>query len=128
ASVLEDRGEILSALLLQYYGGRPAIPREICLPVDIEDREALEQLLAEKAGHRVAVKVPQRGERAQVLAMAETNAREEAERQTTNTERSDRTMELLGRLLGMGETPRWLESYDISNTGGEDIVASMVVF
>ena len=128
ASVLEDRGEILSALLLQYYGGRPAIPKEICLPVDIEDREALEQLLAEKAGHRVAVKVPQRGERAEVLFMAETNAREEAERQTTNTERSDRTMELLGRLLGLGETPRWLESYDISNTGGEDIVASMVVF
>ncbi len=128
ASVLEDRGEILSALLLQYYGGRPAIPKEICIPVDIEDREALEQLLAEKAGHKVVVKIPQRGERAEVLSMAETNAREEAERQTTNTERADKTMELLGKLLGLGETPKWMESYDISNTGGEDIVASMVVF
>ena len=120
ASVLEDRGEILSALLLQYYGGRPAIPKEICIPVDIEDREALEQLLAEKAGHKVVVKIPQRGERAEVLSMAETNAREEAERQTTNTERSDKTMELLGKLLGLGEPPKWMESYDISNTGGED--------
>src|SRR5699024_7203154 len=92
ASVLEDRGEILSALLLQYYGGRPAIPKEICIPVDIEDREALEQLLAEKVGHKVVVKIPQRGERAEVLSMAETNAREEAERQTTNTERADKTM------------------------------------
>ena len=128
ASVLEDRGEILSALLLQYYGGRPAVPKEICIPVEIEDRESLEQLLAEKAGHKVTVKVPQRGERAEVLAMAETNAREEAERQTTNTERADKTMELLGRLLDLGETPQWMESYDISNTGGEDIVASMVVF
>ena len=105
ASALDDPGEILSALLLQYYGGRSVLPKEICIPVAIEDQEVLEQLLAEKAGHKVALRVPQRGERAQVLAMAETNAREEAERQTTNTERSDRTMELLGRLLGMGETP-----------------------
>ena len=128
ASALDDPGEILSALLLQYYGGRSVLPREICIPVVIEDQEVLEQLLAEKAGHKVALRVPQRGERAQVLAMAADNAREEAECQTTQAERADKTLELLGRMMDLEEPPEWLESYDISNTGGEDIVASMVVF
>ena len=128
ASALDDPGEILSALLLQYYGGRSVLPKEICIPVASEDQEVLEQLLAEKAGHKVALRVPQRGERAQVLAMAADNAREEAERQTTQAERADKTLELLGRMMDLEEPPEWLESYDISNTGGEDIVASMVVF
>ena len=128
ASALEDPGEILSALLLQYYGDRNALPKEICIPVEIEDQEVLEQLLAEKAAHKVAIKVPQRGERAQVLQMAADNAREEAERQTSSQERSDKTLELLAKLLGLDAPPEWMESYDISNTGGSDIVASMVVF
>ena len=128
ASALDDPAEILSALLLQYYGGRSVLPREICPPEAIEDQEVLEQLLTEKAGHRVTLRVPQRGERAQVLQMAETNAREEAERQTSSQERADRTLELLGKLLGLEEAPSFLESYDISNTGADDIVASMVVF
>lgn len=128
ASAAEDEGEILSALLLQYYGGRTALPREICIPAGIEDQEVLEQLLTEKAGHKVTVKVPQRGERAQVLRMAEANAREEAERQTTAQERTDRTLELLGKMMGLEQPPEWMESYDISNTGADDIVASMVVF
>ncbi len=125
---LEAEGEILSALLLQYYGSRRVLPREICIPAAIEDQEVLEQLLSEQAGHKVAIKVPHRGERAQVMRMAADNAREEAERQTSSQERSDRTLELLAKLLGLASPPEWLESYDISNTGADDIVASMVVF
>ena len=60
--------------------------------------------------------------------MAEANAREEAERVTTNEERADRTLELLGRMLGLEAGPEWMEAYDISNTGSSDIVASMTVF
>ena len=128
ASAVEDEGEILSALLLQYYGNRGVLPKEICIPVEIEDREVLEQLFTEKARHKVSVKVPQRGERVQVLRMAADNAREEAERQTSVQERTDKTLELLGKFMGLEKAPEWLESYDISNTGAEDIVASMVVF
>ena len=128
ASGLEEEAEILSALLLQYYGGKPGLPREICISAEIEDQEVLEQLLTEQAGHKVSLRVPQRGERVQVLQMAAANAREEAERQTTNQERIDKTLELLGKMLGLPEAPVWMESYDISNTGAEDIVASMVVF
>ena len=128
AASLDEDPEILSALLLQYYGGKAVAPREICIPAEIEDQEVLEQLLSEQARHKVTLRVPQRGERAQVLQMAAANAREEAERQTTSQERSDKTRELLGKMLGLPETPEWMESYDISNTGADDIVASMVVF
>ena len=128
ANAAGDEGEILSALLLQYYGGRSVFPKEICIPCELEDQEVLEQLLAEKAGHKVVLRVPQRGERVEVLRMAADNAREEAERQTTAAERTDRTLELLGKLMGLPKAPEWMESYDISNTGADDIVAGMVVF
>ena len=128
AHAVGDNEEILSALLLQYYGERSVLPREIDIPTEIEDRAVLAQLLAEKAGHSVTIRVPQRGERAEVLRMAADNAREEAERQTTAAERTDRTLELLGNLMGLEKAPDWIESYDISNTGAEDIVGAMVVF
>lgn len=127
-NALEDEGEILSALLLQYYGERQVMPQEIWLPAAIDDQEALEQLLTEQAGHKVLLRIPQRGERVQMLAMANDNAREEAERQTTQLERRNRTLVLLGKLLGLDAPPERIESYDISNTGGEEIVASMVVY
>ena len=128
ASATGDESEILSALLLQYYGARSVFPKEICIPAEIADQEVLGQLLSEKAGHKVTIRVPQRGERAEVLRMAADNAREEAERQTTNAERTDRTLELVGKLMNLEKAPEWLESYDISNTGADDIVAAMVVF
>ena len=106
---LEAEGEILSALLLQYYGSRRVLPREICIPAAIEDQEVLEQLLSEQAGHKVAIKVPQRGERAQVMRMAADNAREEAERQTSSQERSDRTLELLAVAAGVAGVLRHLQ-------------------
>ncbi|MBR3703872.1 MAG: excinuclease ABC subunit UvrC [Oscillospiraceae bacterium] len=128
AGAAGEDGEILSALLLQYYGEKSVFPREICIPAEIEDQEVLEKLLSEKAGRKVTIRVPQRGERAEVLRMAADNAREEAERQTTAAERTDRTLELLGKLMGLEQAPEWMESYDISNTGADDIVAAMVVF
>ena len=128
APAQEEEGEMLAALLLQYYGERTALPREILLPWEIEDMDAFAQLLTEASGHRVRVGVPQRGEKAELMAMAAQNAREEAERQTTKEEREDRTLSLLTKMLGLPEVPRRMEAYDISNTGGSDIVASMTVF
>ncbi len=124
----EEEAEMLAALLLQYYGERTALPREILLPCEIEDLNALSQLLTEASGHKVRLAVPQRGEKAELMAMAAQNAREEAERQTTKEEREDRTLVLLTKMLGLPEAPRRMEAYDISNTGGSDIVASMTVF
>ena len=128
AGAEEDEGEILSAVLRQYYEGRGAVPREICVAALPEDREALEEVLAQGCGHKVSLRVPRRGQRAELLRMAQNNAREETERVTSETERTNKTLEQLGDLAGLSHAPRRIEAYDISNTGSADMVASMVVF
>ena len=85
-------------------------------------------MLTSRAGHRVTLRVPQRGEKAELLAMAERNAREEVERVTTAAEREDKTLRSLAAMCGLSAAPKRMESYDISNTGASDIVASMVVY
>ena len=66
--------------------------------------------------------------RQDLIRLANQNAAEEVERATTREERQNKLLEALGRMLGLPEAPRRMESYDISNTGADDIVASMVVF
>ena len=124
----EERSEIVSSFLSQYYAGRGNLPRVILLPCEIEGREALAQMLTEAAGRKVEVLVPQRGDKVRLVELAEKNAANEAERATTKEERIYKKMELMGSLLGLKQTPHRIEAYDISNTGASDIVASMTVF
>ena len=128
AAADESESAILSAVLSQYYLDRGIFPSEILLPCPLEDQDVFAQLLTEKAGHKVTVRLPQRGEKADLLRMAVRNAAEEVERITTESERTSKTLEQLGALAGLTEPPRRLEAYDISNTGSADMVASMVVF
>lgn len=128
AAADQEEADILSAVLSQYYLDRQALPREILVPCELEDMDTFAALLTGRAGHRVILRVPQRGERAELLRMARRNAREEVERITSDAERTGKTLEQLGALAGLAEAPRRLESYDISHTAGQDMVASMVVF
>ena len=128
ASCDETAEEMLSAVTAQYYVPRALLPHEILLPQDSGECEGLSEVLTRRAGHKVWVHVPQRGEKAELLAMAERNAREEAERAATAAEREERTLDLLARMTGLPRPPQRLESFDISNTGASDIVASMVVY
>ncbi len=124
----EDRADILSALVGQYYGGRGRLPRQILLPCELEDAVPLMRLLSGQAGHRVELVTPQRGAKMDLIRLANKNAVEEVERWTTREERQSKLMELLGRMLDLDAPPRRIESYDISNQGADDIVASMVVY
>ena len=124
----ESEEEMLAAVTSQYYLPRAMLPREILLSADSGDCAELSEVLTQRAGHKVWVHVPQRGEKAELLAMAARNAREEAERATSAAERSDHTLMTLARMTGLDAPPERMESYDISNTGGSDIVASMVVY
>ena len=124
----ETEADTLSALLSQYYLPRGVLPREILLPFAVDELSGLETVLTSRAGHRVTLRVPQRGEKAELLAMAERNAREEVERVTTAAEREDKTLRSLAAMCGLSAAPKRMESYDISNTGASDIVASMVVY
>ena len=128
AAADESESAILSAVLSQYYLDRGVFPSEILLPCPLEEQEVFAQLLTERAGHRVTVRLPQRGEKADLLKMARRNAEEEVERITSEAERTYKTLEQLGALAGLDHAPHRLEAYDISNTGSADMVASMVVF
>ena len=123
-----DRAEAIGSLVKQYYMTRGAAPKEILLPEPMEDAELFEELLQQTYGKRVHIRVPQRGDGVQLVSMAERNAREEAERITTREERARGTLIQLQQLLHLPEFPARLEAYDISNTAGTDIVASMTVF
>ena len=129
APMEEGEAEMLSALTAQYYLPRAILPHEILLPFETEGYcDDLSEVLTKRAGHKVWVHVPQRGEKAELRAMAQRNAAEEAERATTAEERTAHTLELLGKLLDLPTPPKRMESFDISNTGKSDIVASMVVY
>ena len=128
--VEEDEEEILSSLVREYYGGRTRtrLPRQILLPCELADQVPLTRMLSEQVGSRVELVTPQRGAKMDLIRLANQNAAEEVERATTREERQNKLLEALGRMLGLPEAPRRMESYDISNTGADDIVASMVVF
>ena len=128
APIEETEEEMLSALTAQYYLPRAILPHEILLPFDTGECEDLSEVLTKRAGHKVWVHVPQRGEKADLRAMAQRNAQEEAERATSAAERVAHTLEVLGKMLDLPAPPGRMESFDISNTGKSDIVASMVVY
>ena len=124
----EETADILSALVRQYYGGRGNLPRQILLPCELEDEVPLMRMLSEDAGRKVELVTPQRGAKMDLIRLANKNAVEEVERWTTREERQSKLMELLGKMLDLEAPPRRIESYDISNQGADDIVASMVVY
>ena len=124
----ESEGEVLSALVKQYYLRRGTAPKDIYLPMEMEDADLFAQLLGQDFGKKVRITVPQRGDHVKMVKLACSNAEEEAERVSTDYERTNKTLELLGTMLKLPSLPARLEAYDISNLGNQDIVASMTVF
>ncbi len=123
----DDKREAVSSLLKQFYLSRGLAPRRILLPFEIEDGELFAELLEQQYDRRPKLHVPQRGDNVRLVELACKNAFEEAERVTGKEERVSATLELLGKMLDM-DPPKRIESFDISNISGTDIVASMVVF
>ena len=123
-----SREEAVSSLVKQYYLSRNCAPKEILLPCEMEDASLFSDLLYQNLNKRVHIRVPQRGDSVRLVELANKNAEEETERITSKEERTASTLHLLQKLLELPEKPVRMESYDISNTAGTDIVASMVVF
>jgi excinuclease ABC subunit C len=93
-----------------------------------EGQELLSRWLTEKAGRRVTVIVPQKGEQAKLAEMCRNNAAEQIAQTMGRTGREASALDELARLLGLSEPPAYIESYDISNLAGGENVAGMVVF
>ncbi len=107
-------------------------PREVLLPLEIEDRAAIEELLGERRGTKVKVLSPKRGERKALIAMAMENAeqhlRSVLERESAEHRRGEEAISDLQKVLTLPMLPRRIEAFDISNVMGEQAVGSMIVF
>ncbi|MCX5826538.1 MAG: excinuclease ABC subunit UvrC [Deltaproteobacteria bacterium] len=120
-------GEIIAAVLTQYYDAGHEIPGEIMLPEESEDRPVLEEWLGEKRGRSVKILIPKRGQGRALVRMASRNSESTLKIMQQNVG-PDEVMKRLVTALGLRKTPERMECFDISNIGGEYAVGSMVVF
>jgi excinuclease ABC subunit C len=122
-------GEFFEALLKQIYLDNAYIPASIHVPVDIEERDELEDFLSEKKGRRVEIVTPQRGQKKALLGLVETNAKHSFEQRFRVMKPSSKAVQdAFQEALNLPESPDRIECFDISHIQGTDKVASMVVW
>ena len=114
--------------LIQYYGMNRQVPHKVLVDELFEDMELVEQHLTNVRGKKCIVSVPQRGEGLKLVNMCRENAYEKLAQKKGKNSGEIKSIEELKTLLGLEKAPEYIESYDISHTGGEDNVAGMVVF
>ena len=118
--------EVLGAFLTQFYDDKQP-PRLILLSHAIEDNELLTEALAVKAGRKVEILVPQRGEKKELVSHALTNAREALGRKLADTATQARLLEALVTTLQLPRVPQRIEVYDNSHIQGTNAVGAMIV-
>lgn len=121
-----EAGEVLGSFLAQFYDDKPP-PKLILLSHRVEDQELLAEALSVKAGFKVEVSTPQRGEKKELVAHALTNAREALGRKLADTATQTRLLEGLSTALGLPRVPKRIEVYDNSHIQGTNAVGAMIV-
>src|SRR5271154_669319 len=124
-----DPQEFVPSLLKQLYLEAEYLPKAIHVSADFEDRELLEEMLTERAGHKVEIFTPQRGTKRAFLDLVESNAKHSFEQRFRVLKPTSKAIgEALQNALNLVEEPHRIESFDISHIQGTDTVASMVVW
>ncbi|MFJ9625054.1 excinuclease ABC subunit UvrC [Streptomyces sp. NPDC101181] len=129
-----DTSGLVEHALQQLYGEErgEAVPKEVLVPALPEDTEAVSQWLAERRGSQVSLRIPQRGDKKDLMVTVQRNAQQalglhKTKRASDLTTRS-RALEEIAEALGLDTAPLRIECYDVSHLQGDDVVASMVVF
>jgi excinuclease ABC subunit C len=118
--------EVLSAFIAQFYDDKPP-PRLILVSHDFDDRELLAEALCTKAGRKIEVSVPQRGERKELVAHALANAREALARKLADTSSQQKLLQAAAEMFALPRVPRRIEVYDNSHIAGTNAVGAMIV-
>jgi excinuclease ABC subunit C len=118
--------EVLESFVVQFYEGRTP-PRLVLLSHELAEAELVAEALATRAGRRVAVEVPRRGEKRDLVQHALTNAREALGRQLAEGASQRTLLEGVAERFGLEETPRRIEVYDNSHIAGTNAVGAMIV-
>jgi excinuclease ABC subunit C len=121
-----EAGEVMEAFLAQFYDDKTP-PRLILLSHPVDDEDLVTDLLSERAGRKVEIAVPQRGEKAELVAGALRNARESLARKMAETATQGRLLDGLAEAFGLDTAPRRIEVYDNSHIQGTDAVGAMIV-
>lgn len=118
--------EVLASFLAQFYDDKPP-PKLVLLSHEIEESALLADALAVKAGYKVEVSTPKRGEKKELIAHALTNAREALGRKLSDTATQGRLLEGMVTTLGLPHAPKRIEVYDNSHIQGTNAVGAMIV-
>ena len=118
--------EVLNSFLAQFYDDKP-VPRLILLSEEVEEQDLLATALSEKAGHKVSISVPQRGEKKDLVDHVNANAREAHGRKLAETASQSRLLAGLAETFQLPYVPRRIEIYDNSHIMGTNAVGGMVV-
>jgi excinuclease ABC subunit C len=118
--------EVLESFLIQFYEDRPP-PRLVLLSHDLAETELLEEALATRAGRKVRIEVPQRGEKKDLVNHAMQNAKEALSRQLAEGASNRTLLEGVAEAFGLDRVPRRIETYDNSHISGTNQVGAMVV-
>ena len=127
----ESNEHIVGEFFKQFYIDLTYVPKQILTDIEIEDRELIEEMLTEKKGSKVEIKIPKRGNKTDLLEMVRVNAKEGLDKYISRHLKRERNRENaildLQDITGVKPIDR-IECYDISNTSGVDSVGSMIVF
>lgn len=124
--------ELLRAFLTQYYSNSITIPPVVLIPADIEDRVVVEEWLGKLRNTKVVLRIPKRGDKAAIIAMASANAQHALAmsivKHSWEKDVSERALKALAEALSLENMPYRIECFDISTIQGSNSVGSMVVF
>ena len=124
----DEKEDVLSDFMVQFYHGRGDIPRIVAVEYMPEGAELIGQLLESQANRSVKLYQPQRGQFSELMKLAKSNSAEYAALKSSRTGKEVIALEQLGKCLGLANPPEVIEAYDISNLSSESMVAGMVVF
>lgn len=127
-TVPDELGETLSSLVNTWYDGRAELPPEVLLAVRPPDLSALADVLADRRGTKVTLKVPLRGHKKRLVEIATENARSALARAEAGATERDQALQEIRRACQLARAPRRMECFDNSNIQGSDPVAAMAVF
>jgi excinuclease ABC subunit C len=122
----EDAAEVMQAFVAQFYDQREP-PRQLLLSHGVDDADLLGRALAEKAGRKVEITVPQRGEKAELVGGALRNARESLARKMSETATQGKLLKGLAEAFDLSQVPQRVEVYDNSHIQGTNAVGAMIV-
>lgn len=120
--------QLIEGVVQQFYEGGREVPKEVIVPVPLENSSLIEAGLSARRGNAVSVIYPQRGSKARLLSMAELNARHAFAQSKTHESAWDAVADSLRQTLGLRQNPRRVECVDISTFQGSDTVGAVVVF